>query len=53
MPLIETIEPLPDRVGHNAWIASGGIRNTCPNEIFDVKASFRLTPPRHRGRGEG
>lgn len=43
--IVETIEPLADRVGHNVWIASGGMRNACPNEIFDIKASFRSCPP--------
>lgn len=42
---VEAIEPLPDRVGHSPWIASSDIRHACPNEIFDVKALFRRSPP--------
>lgn len=43
--VVKTIEPRPDCVGHNAWIAGGGIRDACPNETFDVKALFRPSPP--------
>lgn len=50
--LVETHEPLPDCVGHSAWIASRRIGNACPNETFDVKALFRPSPPGIAAAGE-